>query len=43
MQQLAGLVAFWDEQVNVFVDGVRRPRPGGTIADAMSDAFGVTG
>src|SRR6478735_7040524 len=43
MQQIAGLVAVWDEQVDVFVDGVRRPRPGGPIADAMSDEFGVTG
>ena len=43
MQQIAGLVAFWDEQVDVYIDGVRRARPGGRIAEAMSDEFGVTG
>jgi uncharacterized protein (DUF427 family) len=36
-----GLVAFWDERVDVFVDGVRRTRPGGDIAEAMKNEFGV--
>jgi uncharacterized protein (DUF427 family) len=38
---IAGLVAFWDEQVDVFLDGERRPRPGGPVADALRDEFGV--
>jgi uncharacterized protein (DUF427 family) len=36
-----GLVAFWDERVDVFVDGQRRARPGGDIAGAMKDEFGA--
>jgi uncharacterized protein (DUF427 family) len=36
-----GLVAFWDERVDVFVDGVPRGRPDGAIADAMTDEFGA--
>ena len=38
---IAGLVAFWDEQVDVVLDGERRPRPGGPIAAALRDEFGV--
>jgi uncharacterized protein (DUF427 family) len=38
---IAGLVAFWDERVDVFVDGERRERPGGPFADALRDEFGV--
>ena len=38
---LTGLVAFWDERVDVFVDGVRRERPGGPLAAALADEFGV--
>ena len=38
---IAGLVAFWDEQVDVFVDGTRRRPPGGAISDALRDEFGV--
>jgi uncharacterized protein (DUF427 family) len=38
---ITGLVAFWDEQVDVFLDGVRRERPGGAISDALRDEFGV--
>jgi uncharacterized protein (DUF427 family) len=41
MPQIAGLVAFWDERVDVFVDGERRPRPGGAIAAAVRDEFRV--
>jgi uncharacterized protein (DUF427 family) len=38
---IAGLVAFWDERVDVFLDGELRPRPGGAIAAALRDEFGV--
>jgi len=38
---IAGLVAFWDERVDVVVDGVRRERPAGPFADALRDEFGV--
>jgi uncharacterized protein (DUF427 family) len=38
---VAGLVAFWDEQVDVFVDGERRMRPGGAISEALRDEFGA--
>jgi uncharacterized protein (DUF427 family) len=38
---IAGLVAFWDERVDVVVDGERRPRPSGPIAAALRDEFGV--
>jgi uncharacterized protein (DUF427 family) len=39
--KIAGLVAFWDEQVDIFVDGERRARPGGAISEALQDEFGV--
>jgi uncharacterized protein (DUF427 family) len=38
---IAGLVAFWDERVDVFLDGERRERPGGAISEALLDEFGV--
>jgi uncharacterized protein (DUF427 family) len=38
---ITGLVAFWDEQVDVFVDGEKRPRPGGPVADALRHEFGI--
>ena len=38
---IQGLVAFWDERVDVFVDGVPRGRATGDIADAMRDEFGA--
>jgi uncharacterized protein (DUF427 family) len=38
---ITGLVAFWDERVDVFLDGERRERPGGPIAAALRDEFGV--
>lgn len=38
---IAGLVAFWDDRVDVFLDGERRERSGGAIADALRDEFGV--
>ncbi len=38
---IAGHVAFFDEAVDVIVDGERRERPAGPIAEAMADEFGV--
>jgi len=38
---VAGLVAFWDERVDVVLDGERRERPGGPIAAALRDEFSV--
>ena len=38
---ITGLVAFWDERVDVFLDGERRKRPGGAISEALRDEFGV--
>ncbi len=38
---IAGLVAFWDERVDVFVDGVLRGAPQGDVVDAMRDEFGL--
>jgi len=38
---LTGLVAFWTERADVFVDGERRERPGGAIAAALRDEFAV--
>ena len=39
--EIAGLVAFWDERVDVFLDGERRARPSGAVAAALRDEFGV--
>jgi uncharacterized protein (DUF427 family) len=39
--EIAGMVAFWDEQVDVFLDGAQRARPGGAIAASLRDEFGV--
>jgi uncharacterized protein (DUF427 family) len=36
---IAGLVAFFDERVDVHLDGELRPRPGGAVAEAMEDEF----
>lgn len=38
---ITGLVAFWDERVDVFLDGERRERPGGAISEALRDEFDV--
>jgi uncharacterized protein (DUF427 family) len=38
---IAGLVAFFDEVVDVIVDGERRARPGGPMAMALAEEFGV--
>ena len=41
MTALTGLVAFWDERVDVSVDGERRDPPTGAFADALREEFGV--
>jgi uncharacterized protein (DUF427 family) len=38
---VAGLVAFWNERVDLFVDGEPRPRPGDPVAEALKKEFGV--
>ncbi len=39
--RLAGLVAFFDDLVDVVVDGERRARPAGAIAEAILDETGI--
>jgi uncharacterized protein (DUF427 family) len=39
--KIAGLVAFWDEVVDVYLDGELREPPRGPIADAMRGEFGL--
>jgi uncharacterized protein (DUF427 family) len=41
LTMIAGLVAFWDERVDVYVDGERHGAPQGAVADAMRDEFSV--
>jgi uncharacterized protein (DUF427 family) len=38
---VAGLVAFWDHRVDVFLDGRPRAKPGGEISAALRDEFSV--
>jgi uncharacterized protein (DUF427 family) len=38
---LRGLVAFWDERVDVVLDGVEAERPVTAIAEALREEFGV--
>jgi uncharacterized protein (DUF427 family) len=38
---VAGLVAFWNEVVDVYIDGEPRERPRGPFAEALRDEFGV--
>src|SRR5262249_426104 len=38
---ITGLVAFWDERVDVQLGGSPRPRPGGAFAEALADEFDV--
>jgi uncharacterized protein (DUF427 family) len=38
---IKGLVAFWDETVDVFLDDELRSRPRGALAEALADEFGV--
>ena len=39
--EIAGLVSFWNERVDVFLDGELQQRPGGPIAAALRDEFSV--
>jgi uncharacterized protein (DUF427 family) len=39
--EIAGLVAFWDHRVDVYLDGRLRGVPAGAINKAMHDEFGV--
>jgi uncharacterized protein (DUF427 family) len=39
---IKGLVAFWDERVDAILDGESRCRPGGALAAALADEFGVS-
>jgi uncharacterized protein (DUF427 family) len=38
---IGGLVAFWDERVDVFLDGERREKAEGAIPKALREEFGV--
>jgi uncharacterized protein (DUF427 family) len=38
---ITGLVAFWDERVDVYLDGELHARPGGAIARAFKEEFSV--
>jgi uncharacterized protein (DUF427 family) len=38
---IQGFVAFWDERVDVYLDGELRSRPGGAIATAFKEEFAV--
>ena len=39
MTMIAGLVAFWDEKVDVFVDGELRERPGSVLSKTLVEEF----
>jgi uncharacterized protein (DUF427 family) len=39
--QLAGLIALWDDHLDVFIDGKPRERRRNAIADTMLDEFGI--
>ena len=41
MLPLTGLVAFWDERVDVFLDGEQRGRATGIFAEVLREEFGV--
>jgi uncharacterized protein (DUF427 family) len=37
---IAGLISFWDHhRIDIYLDGERRPKPGGEIAAALHDEF----
>ena len=36
---ITGLIAFWDDRVDVYFDGQRRERPGGAISKAVVEEF----
>jgi uncharacterized protein (DUF427 family) len=38
---ITGLVAFWNERVDVAIEGERRERPGGLLSEALLDEFGA--
>ena len=38
---IAGMVAFWDERVDVFVDGEPRERPSSVFSEVLLDEFGA--
>ena len=40
---ITGLVAFWDEQVDVFLDGERRERPGGAMSRRCATSSASSG
>lgn len=39
MPAIAGLLAFWDDRVDTYLDGELRARPGGAISKALRDEF----
>ncbi|MEV8371799.1 DUF427 domain-containing protein [Kribbella sp. NPDC056861] len=42
VRELAGLVAFYDDVLDVYVDGIRRDRPQGFVAEALRQEFGLS-
>ncbi|WP_328323050.1 DUF427 domain-containing protein [Kribbella sp. NBC_00382] len=42
VRELAGLVAFYDDVLDVYVDGKLRERPGGPVAEALRQEFGLS-
>jgi hypothetical protein len=38
---IAGMVAFWNERVDVFVDGELRERPGSVFSEVLLEEFGA--
>jgi uncharacterized protein (DUF427 family) len=41
LTEIAGMVAFWDELVDVFVDGEPRARPGSVFSEVLLEEFGA--
>ena len=41
--QVTGLVAFYDERVDVVLDGERRARPRTAVSKAIMDEAGISG
>jgi uncharacterized protein (DUF427 family) len=42
VRELAGLLAFYDDLFDVYVDGKLRERPGGPLAEALRQEFGLS-
>jgi uncharacterized protein (DUF427 family) len=42
VRELAGLVAFYDDVLDVYVDGKLRERPGGPVAEALRQEVGLS-